>query len=169
MTRQTKKSNPAKQPKEPQLTKVAFTLDDGENEPMVETMWAEKLGRSRYRLLNFPAFQYDISYEDIFEAKPDSSSAYPRLCFTRVLEKCGNRTIRIFFERHAEDPDATTAAIDALTNLECQYSGGGAIFTLNLPPACSWDAVVACLEAHGALYEFADPKSGPDPGDGEPS
>ncbi len=145
-------------PKEPKLTKVVFATErPGGEAPLVETVWAEKLGRSRYRLLNIPAFKVGISYEDIFEAKP--SRAYSgRLCLTRVLEKSGNRTVRVLFDQPVETSEFTMSAIETLSDLGCQISGGsGVFFTLNLPPDCSLDDVLAFLESKDVGYHCADP------------
>ena len=145
-------------PKEPKLTKVVFATQLSEDEPpVVETVWAEKLGRSRYRLLNIPAFRRGISYYDIFEAKP--SRAYSnRLCFTRILKKSGNRTVRVVFDEPIETSEFTKSSMEALSDLGCQYSrGGDTFFTLNLPPACSLETVIAYLESNDLRYECADP------------
>ena len=56
-----------------------------------ENLWANRLGKNKYRIESIPFFIYGVSRHDIVAASPDDEG---RLQFGKVLERSGNRTLR---------------------------------------------------------------------------
>lgn len=76
------------------FVKVKFVESDDEGDD-VETLWAVALSNNLFRLDNSPFYAYSVSWQDIVEATEDVEDFYE---FVRVVEKSGNRTVRIVFE-----------------------------------------------------------------------
>ena len=134
--------------------KVLFTGPDGE----VETLWANRVAPGRFALDNLPWFAYGVSLGDVVAAEPDDRGM---LVFAGIVEKSGNRTVRIIPD--IVEPGRTwTAAsrqlFDALVERGCSFEGANPGFVaLNVPAAASLDAVVELLNASGFDWEYADP------------
>jgi hypothetical protein len=132
------------------LTKIVLT--EGE---YVETPWAEALGEDRFRLANLPFWKYDVSIDDIVEAIVDDSG---RPAFVRVLEKSGNRTVRVRLQPPMDVSPESKAVIDALVHLGCDFEGmHPGYIAVNVPPGVRLDAVAERLETSGQDWEYADP------------
>src|SRR5437763_14595849 len=56
-----------------------------------ENLWADELGKRRYRIESIPFFIYGVSRHDVVTASPDEEG---RLQFGKVVERTGNRTLR---------------------------------------------------------------------------
>ena len=131
---------------EPQLTKVAFTSDDG----LVETMWAFDLGQGRYKLDSTPWYQYGISYQDIVAAEPDERG---QLFFTRVIAKSGVRTLRV-----RSDGPVPQELLDQLVSAGCQFEGAKPNFIgIDVPPGVELSTATTLLMKSGLEWEYADP------------
>lgn len=74
------------------LFRVAYV--DGSAE--VETLWSTALGNDQYKLDNTPFYAYSVSWEDTVFAPFDPDEGMPT--YQRVVEKSGNRTIRVRFD-----------------------------------------------------------------------
>jgi hypothetical protein len=75
--------------------KVYFELnqdDDGWPPYASECMWADTLGKCRYRLNNIPFFVEGVSFGDVVEAKIRNG----RACFVSLVEASLNSTLRAF-------------------------------------------------------------------------
>ena len=126
--------------------KVALRGPDGE----VETLWAFDLGGGRYRLDNTPWYAYGVSWQDVVEATADADG---QLQFKRVLEKSGNRTIRIVADEPFSD-----AWLDQITRLGCSFEGANRKYIgVNLPPGVDLAVVAAFLTDANIRWEHADP------------
>ena len=99
--------------------KVLFRVpsDDETDEANVETLWAWNLGDDRYRLDNLPYFAYSVSTDDIVYAPFDENEGFP--IFRKVLEKSGNRTIRIIFEESVEPESSSQVGLAELLDRGC--------------------------------------------------
>jgi hypothetical protein len=73
--------------------KVLFRVVDEDGSINVETLWAFDLGQDAYRLDNSPFYAYSVSVGDVVFAPVDPQDERPT--FQRVLEKSGNRTVRV--------------------------------------------------------------------------
>ena len=59
----------------------------------------------------------------------------PRPHFKRVLEKSGNRTIRIIFDPPVDESVASRRILDGIVALGCSYEGANpAYIAINIPP-----------------------------------
>lgn len=127
-------------------------LQDGEN---VETLWAERVGPDLYRLDNSPFWAYGVSWRDVVEAHPESDGM---LRMTRVVEKAGHRTIRIFFEPEAITSSKAREVLDGVIALGASYEGMNPRYlAIDVPPDIDLMAVAQFLTARSVQWEHADP------------
>lgn len=125
------------------LVKLALPLDPSDwHGSGAETVWAEPLGRGRYRLDNSPFYFFDLSYRDVVEAEPDENG---QLCFRRVAERGGHSTYRLM---RAECPtEIFEQAWRPLKALGCTFEGGpGRLLSVDVPPEANIHEVYALLE-----------------------
>lgn len=128
------------------MVKVELSDADGNT----ESHRATPIGENLYRLENSPFFAYNVSWQDIIEAKPDEEGIP---IFVRVVEKSGNRTIRVILES-AE----SQRILDALIQLGCSYGGANPSYlSVNIPIEANFQAVCGYLIQSGVQWEYADP------------
>jgi hypothetical protein len=87
--------------------KVRFHVDPNDQRGVkTESLWAEKVGSGRFRILNSPFFLFGISADDVVEAKETDGG----LMFQRVDSRGGHSTYRIFLQggRTIKDADFRT-------------------------------------------------------------
>jgi hypothetical protein len=122
----------------------------------VETLWATPVGKDRYQLENSPFFAYSVSWLDIIEAEPIAKGEVP--AFVRVVEKSGNRTIRIIFKPPVDKSQESQAVLDKLVEMGCSYEGANPAFVaINIPPSVSLEAVCEYVKSTGREWEHGDP------------
>jgi hypothetical protein len=137
--------------------KVLFRVPDGEGAADVETLWAVDLGDDRYRLDNSPFDAYSVSWQDVVLApfSPDEQMA----TFERVLEKSGNRTVRVILDSPPEEGSTSAEVIQGLLRLGCSYEGATERYlSVNIPPGVELEEVRAYLEEREVEWEHADPR-----------
>ena len=134
--------------------KVLFTGSDGE----VETLWANRVAPGQFALDNLPWFAYGVSLGDVVEAEANEKGA---LVFRRVIDKSGNRTIRVIPEVTGPGEAWSFEArrlMDALVARGCSFEGATRSFVaVNVPPAVMLEEVVELLVDSGFDWEYADP------------
>jgi len=131
-----------------QARQVKVALRNAEGD--VETLWADDLGDGRFRLDNTPWYAYGVSWQDIVEATADADG---QLQFQRVLEKSGNRTIRIVAEEPFSDE-----WLKQITQLGCSFEGANRRYVgINIPPGIDLQSIAAFLTAADVRWEHADP------------
>jgi hypothetical protein len=134
--------------------KVLFIGPDGE----VETLWANRVAPGRFALDNLPWFAYGVSAGDVVEAEPNESGM---LVFKRVIEKSGNRTIRVTPEVAQAGGEWTFESrrlMDTLVDQGCDFEGANKSFVaVNIPPEVRLEAVVELLIESGFNWEYAYP------------
>ena len=136
--------------------KVLFRVPCEDGSADVETLWAHDLGRDQYRLANSPFYVYGVSWQDIVHAPFDPQEGFPT--FQSVLEKSGNRTIRIVFENASVESGESKSVLDGVLALGCDYEGATKTYlTINIPPNVDLNAVVDFLVRESATWEHADP------------
>ncbi len=133
------------------FVKVKFV--DGDN---IETLWAVELGNNLFRLDNSPFFAYDVSWQDIVEATEEAENFYE---FVRVVEKSGNRTVRIIFENFSGKDEQGKQILSNITNLGCSYEGANPKFiSITIPSTANFESVIGYLSEQSDLNcEYADP------------
>jgi hypothetical protein len=137
-------------------SKVLFRVVGDEGDVDVETLWAISLGNDQYRLANSPFFAYSVSWKDIVYAPFDDTEGFPT--FERVVEKSGNRTVRIIFDPPARDGNSSDLILQELVDLGCTYEGSSpAYLAINIPPEVDLLHIRAFLIEHDATWEHADP------------
>jgi len=121
----------------------------------IETLWATALGEKIYRLENSPFCAYGVSWEDLIEAHQVDDEV-PE--FVRVIEKSGNRTIRVIFDHPLESPESSSV-LESLNALGCTYEGmPPRLMSVNVPAESSLSEVTELLTAADCLkWEYADP------------
>lgn len=77
-----------------------------------ETLWAEPMGGSRYRIWNLPVFVYNLDMRAIVECRDDPDGGLPIV--VRVIEPGDCYVIRLYFSEVA-DQAAIQAVLDVLT------------------------------------------------------
>jgi len=131
---------------------VKVLLQDGEQ---VETLWAVPAGRNLYRLDNSPFFAYRVSWEDVVQAEPDSDGV---LCFSRVAEKSGNRTVRVITVGYETTSAEAKPFLDGIIALGCSYEGmQPRLISINVPPEVELKTVADYLIGSAHNWEYADP------------
>jgi Domain of unknown function (DUF4265) len=133
------------------LTKVLFRLDED-----VETMWAKRLGRHRYRLDNCPFFAYGVSCGDVVEARPPTKGEIPE--FVRIVKKSGNRTIRIIFKPAIDKSRKSMAVVEKLVAMGCSYEGANpGYIVVNIPAKLDLAGICQYVTSTKHRWEHADP------------
>ncbi len=132
--------------------KVLFITGDG----MDETLWAIPLGDDLYKLDNSPWLAYGVSWQDIIEATPDENGGLPR--FRKVIQKSGNRTLRLILDPPANQSPDAQKILDKITDMGCSYEGANPKFVaVNIPPAVNLRKICDFLSKKGCQWEHADP------------
>jgi hypothetical protein len=128
--------------------------DDGATE--TETLWARDLGDDNYRLDNSPFYAYSVSWEDVVYAPYDEEEQFPT--FQRVIERSGNRTVRIIFDPPVKRGNDSDRLLQGLVHLGCSYEGATPSYVaVNVPPNIDLMDVRNYLVERQANWEHADP------------
>jgi hypothetical protein len=136
--------------------KVLFRVIEDDGSANVETLWAYELGDDKYRLDNFPLYAYAVSVGDVVYAPFDADEGRPT--FKSVLEKSGNRTLRVIVDPPLEGGNASDMLMKRLVALGCGYEGMRCVlFAVNVPPETDFTAICELLTAENVKWEHADP------------
>ena len=137
-------------------SKVLFRVPNDDGSVEVETLWATSLGGDRYKLDNSPFYAYSVSWEDVVFAPWNEEEGFPT--FERVVEKSGNRAVRVIFDPPVEDGNDSDRILQGLVGRGCSYEGATPSYiAINIPPAVALETVTAFLIASGVVWEHADP------------
>ena len=144
------------EPKLEPTAKVLFRVVEDDGSANVETLWAFDLGEDRYRLDNSPFYAYSVSVGDVVYApiNPDEG----RATFSRVLEKAGNRTVRVIFDPPVANGNSSDAVLIELLALGCSYEGANTTYlSIVVPQKADFTAVCSHLTLREVQWEHADP------------
>ena len=126
-----------------------------QEEEHVETLWADPVGPDLYRLDNSPFWAYGVSWHDVVEAHPDPDGM---LRMTRVVEKSGHRTVRVFMQPGIDASPEAKAVMDGVRELGASYEGMNPTYlAIDIPPSVELMRVADYLTARGVQWEHADP------------
>lgn len=124
------------------LCKITLGLDPNAwHGHATETVWAEPVGRDRYRLRSVPFYAKGLSIEDVVNTEPDTSIVIG------VSLRSGHSTYRIFL---AENLDDTSEAFQShwrnLAAMSCSYERAtGRLFAVDVPPRADIQKVFELL------------------------
>lgn len=136
--------------------KVVFRVVDEDGTTHIETLWAYELGQDSYKLDNTPFYAYSVSVVDVVLAPLDEAEGRP--VFRSVLQKSGNRTLRVLFDPPLHAGNAADALLQKMLALGCSYEGANPSYLcVTVPPASDFNAVCDCLNEGGVDWEHADP------------
>jgi hypothetical protein len=136
--------------------KVLFRVADDDGSASVETLWAFDLGDDRYRLDNSPFFAYSVSVGDVVLAPVDPDEGRPT--FKRVVEKSGNRTVRVILDPPLATGNASDSVVQELLALGCSYEGANpGYLCIVIPRETDFEAVCKFLTQREIQWEHADP------------
>jgi hypothetical protein len=143
----------------PERVSALLVLEGGKD---VENLFVRKVGGAKCEVLSIPFWAYNISYGDTVECHPDEDGE--GLFIEKVLEKSGNRTVRIMFKgpNHAKHP-----AADDLKDyfkkhqLHFEYKSP-LLFAVNVPSEAEYLELVKTLErvppSAEMIWEDGDPQ-----------
>jgi hypothetical protein len=136
--------------------KVLFRVVGEKGEVNVETLWAFDLGDDRYRLDNSPFYAYSVSVGDVVLAPVDPEEARPT--YASVVEKSGNRTVRVLLDTPVEPGNVSDTLLQGLVAMGCEYEGANARYvSINVPPSVELADVRDYLVDNALTWEHADP------------
>lgn len=136
--------------------KVLFRVPNENGSAEVETLWAFDLGGDKYRLDNLPFFAYGVSVADVVLAPFVEEEGFPT--FQKVLEKSGNRTIRVIFDPPLAAGNKSQGLLEQLVSRGVEYEGANRTYVvLNIPPSVDFGGVVTALLDAKVQWEHADP------------
>jgi len=136
--------------------KVLFRVENDDGTADVETLWAHALGGDTYRLANSPFYAYSVSFEDTVYAPHSEEEKIAT--FQSVVEKSGNRTVRVIFESPLEDGNETDRMLKDLVAKGCSFEGAtSSYFSINIPENVDLESVRSFLIQREVRWEHADP------------
>jgi hypothetical protein len=139
---------------------VPLDRDPGDAGPEDEWLWAEPLGKGRFRLESAPFFAYGLSRGDVVRA-PEAAEL-PRV--EQLDAKSGHRTLRVALDPEWDlDRPEIQAFLSELTDMGCAVEAlPPKIVALDVPPEVDVATVVERLQIpyrDGVLlWEWADPR-----------
>lgn len=125
------------------LVKVLFLLEpESWHGYATETLWAEHLGESQFRLRNTPFHAYGVSAEDVVLARP----ARDGLTFDRVVSRGGHSTYRIIIKE--DTPSLQVEQYwNPLQSMGCTYEGGKhGLRAIDVPPSADINRIYELLQ-----------------------
>ena len=127
------------------LRKVFFDLDSSEwHGYATESVWAEPVAASRYRIRNTPFFAKGIGAEDVVFVQEKEG----KLFFESVSITGGHSTYRIIIDKKVNDTQFSECWVP-LQTLGCSYESaelGLQLLAVNVPPSANIYEVYALLE-----------------------
>jgi hypothetical protein len=136
--------------------KVLFRVPNEDGSVEVETLWATRLGDNEYRLDNSPFWAYGVSWEDVVFAPFSEEDQLPT--FQAVVQKSGNRTVRLMFDPPVQGDGSSNVVLQSLVTMGCSYEGMNKKYvSVNIPADVSLDSVRRYLIESNTTWEHADP------------
>ena len=140
---------------EEKYEKIVLRLEEGD-EAYVETPWVIDLGNGRYRMENCPFYFYGVAAGDIVGA--EYSEEEGRLAFTKVLEKSGNKLVRVVFENPADEKGPEKENLNKLVEMGCSYEGANPKYIcIDIPKDVDLFEVCNYLTENAIQWEHAAP------------
>jgi hypothetical protein len=135
--------------------KIVLRLEEGDD-VYVETPWVIDLGGGRYRMENCPFYFYGVAAGDIVGA--EYSDEEGRLAFTKVIEKSGNKLVRVIFESPADQEGPEKDHLNKLVEMGCSYEGANPKYIcIDIPKEVDLFQVCNSLTENEIQWEHAAP------------
>jgi Domain of unknown function (DUF4265) len=125
--------------------KVQFHVDPNDQRGVkTESLWAERVGFGRFRILNSPFFLFGISADDVVEAE----EADDGLRFQSVVSRGGHSTYRIFLQGGRTIKDADFRIYwEPISKLGATFENADDHFVaLDIPPGKDVAAIYELLD-----------------------
>jgi hypothetical protein len=127
-----------------ELVKIVFDLPVNDGPIATESLWAERLGASLYRLRNVPFYLRGVSEQDIVRVEENDG----RLIVAGIIDRGGHSTYRIFLPEQTSEEQFSKDWIP-LQELGCTYERARRrLVAIDVPPHADVYAVYDVLE-HG--------------------
>ena len=141
---------------EDNLEKIVLRLEDGDD-TYVETPWVVNLGNGRYRMENCPFYFYGIAAGDVVGA--EYSKEEEHLVFTKVLEKSGNKLLRVVFENPADQEGPEKEHLkNIVKNMGCSYKGANPKYIcIDIPKSVELNNICNYLTENNLQWEHVAP------------
>lgn len=146
--------------------KVRFNVDPNDQRGIkTESLWAERLGLGRFRILNSPFFVFGISAEDVVEADEERDG----LIFRNLISRGGHSTYRIFLQDGRMITDQEFRAYwEPISQLGATFENADDHFvSVDIPPGKDVATIYKLLERgeHDGIWAFEEVNyEGPQPG-----
>jgi hypothetical protein len=145
-----------RKPSSPSLVKVLFETSGGEASSSTESLWADDLGKDRYRLENSPFFAYGYSYQDIVEAREQGGMLF----VVGTVAHGGHSTYRLFLKDGvSRESREFIQHWLPMEELGCTYEAAtNRLLSIDVPPPANIFAVYALLEEGEStgIWEFEE-------------
>ncbi|NJN48395.1 MAG: DUF4265 domain-containing protein [Candidatus Competibacteraceae bacterium] len=126
-----------------------------DNEGRKELLSASPTGEDLYRLDGTPSFAYEVSVSDVVRVSRGEDG---QLRFVEVVEKSGNRTMRVLLNKFNLDSDLGKAILAFIAEQGCQHGNAHVnVLTITAPPEVDLQAIETRLVEYGVWWEYADP------------
>jgi len=141
---------------EEKYEKIVLRLEEGED-VYVETPWVVDLGGGRYRMENCPFYFYGVAAGDIVGA--EYSEEEERLVFTNVIEKSGNKLVRVIFENPSDQEGPEKEHLENLVKMGCSYEGANPKYIcIDIPKDIDLFTICEYLTENEIQWEHAAPR-----------
>ena len=125
------------------LVRIVFELDSSEwHGNSTERLWAEPIGRGRFRLRNSPFFAFGVSSEDIVFGEERGGQIY----FAGVSIRGGHSTYRLMLTGQGRETAAFRKHWMPLEALGCSYEEGP-VLAVDVPPSVNIYTAYGLLKA----------------------
>jgi len=125
-----------------ELVKLVFKLPANDGPIASESLWAERLGPSLFRVRNVPFYLYGVSEQDIVLAEEIEGC----LTVSGIIDRGGHSTYRIFLPAQTSEEQFSADWIP-LQELGCTYERAtGRLIAIDVPPQTDVYAVYDALE-----------------------
>ena len=140
-----------------QLVKVLFELGDDTLRPgETETVWAEDLGGTRFRIRNTPFYARGFSFHDVVITTTDPEG-FPIV--SGVAERSGHSTYRLFVHRGIKTDPAFNRHWQPLERMGCSFEGAtDKLLAVDIPSECDIREAYRLLEEgeEAKVWEFEE-------------
>jgi hypothetical protein len=128
--------------------RVVFPLDAKDwHGYSTESLWADKVGRAKYKIINAPFFAKGLSFHDIVIGKRFRAG---RVTFDSVVERGGFSAFHLVAKTERQSSEAFKHLLDRLRVCGADYEKGDfdtiVVYALSVPPSADIGEIYNLLE-----------------------